>query len=95
MTEKPKLAWKGTWIPKKIWENEDLSWMEKCVWAEVFNLEDEEKGGCWASNGYLAKKFNTSQQTMTNTICKLKKLDLIKQVSFDGRTRVIKTVFLD
>jgi hypothetical protein len=93
--KQPKRAWKGTWIPKSIWENENLTWMEKCIWAEIFNLDDDDKGGCWASNAFLAKKFNTSPQTITNTICKLKKLNLIKQVCFDGRTRVLKSTYLD
>jgi predicted HTH transcriptional regulator len=93
--KEPTRAWKGTWIPKEIWENQEITWMEKCIWAEIFNLDDETKGGCWASNAFLAKKFNTSPQTITNAICNLKKLGLLKQISFNGRQRVLKSIYLD
>jgi len=86
-------GWRGTWIPKRIWEAKDITWMEKCVLAEIDNLFDEDEGGCWASNQYIANNMESSPKSVSNIIAKLKKLNYIEQVSFDGRFRVLKVKY--
>ena len=49
---------KGVWIPKEIWENNDLTWMEKLLFTEIDSLDAEQ--GCYASNKYFGKFFNLS-----------------------------------
>ena len=47
---------KGVWIPKEIWLNEELTLMEKCFLTEIDSLDREQ--GCFASNQYFADFFH-------------------------------------
>ena len=42
--EKPSRDFKGIWIPKEIWESENLSIMEKVLFVEIHSLDNER--GC-------------------------------------------------
>lgn len=84
-----KREWQGTWIPKEIWNCRELSWMDKCLWAEIRNLESDEVGGCYASDAYFAEMFGSTGSSIRNKICKLTKLGFIRKASYDGRTRVM------
>ncbi len=52
-------AFKGVWIPKEIWENKELSWMEKLFLTEINSLDND--NGCFASNNYFASFFDLSK----------------------------------
>lgn len=82
---------KGVWIPVEIWEAEGLSWMEKCLWAEISSLGTEDKP-CYASNAYLAEMFNSSEASIANMISKLRSLNMIKNIAYDGRHRKIVAI---
>lgn len=86
---------KGIWIPREFWLIEGLSPMEKILWSEIDSLYDEEKKGCFASNEYLARFMQVKERTVRDVLCKLRKLKLIEDVSFDGRQRVIKALLPD
>jgi hypothetical protein len=86
MSEKNEKVFRGVWVPAEIWETHTLSWMEKSLWAEISSLGTEEKP-CFASNAYLAAKFNSTESSISNMISKLKSLGMVKQVSYDGRSR--------
>lgn len=86
MSEKNEKVFRGVWIPAEIWENHTLSWMEKCLWAEISSLGTEEKP-CFASNGFLAVKFNSTESSISNMISRLKSMGMIKHLSYDGRSR--------
>lgn len=86
-------AWRGTWIPKRIWLAKDITWMEKCVLAEIDNLFDEDEGGCWASNEYIASNMDSSQKSISNMISRLKERGYVKQVNFNGRFRILKVIY--
>jgi len=83
---------KGIWIPREIWLHPELLPLEKLLWAEVHSLYDREKKGCYASNEYLAEFFSVSERYIREMLNKLKGLGFVKQVSFDGRQRVIMAV---
>ncbi len=83
---------KGIWIPKEIWLNKDFLCSEKCLWSEIDSLYDQDRGGCYASNEYLAEFLNLKERRVREMISKLKSLGWLEQVSFDGRTRVLKAV---
>ena len=84
-------VFRGVWIPSEIWHNHDLTWMEKCLWAEIGSLGDE-KNPCYASNAYLAKMFNSTESSISNMVSKLRSLNMIKDISYDGRYRKIVAV---
>lgn len=83
-------SFKGVWIPKEIWLDENLTILEKVILVEIDSLDTEETG-CIASNEYLANFCNCTETKVSLAIKKLKELDLIEQVSFDGRKRILKS----
>lgn len=86
---------KGIWIPREIWLREDLSALEKTLWAEIHSLFDRESGGCYASNEYLATFCGVQDRRLREMISNLKSKGLVEQVSFNGRVRVIKAIVPD
>lgn len=83
---------KGIWIPREIWLHPELSPLEKLLWSEVHSLYDRERGGCYASNTYLYQFLGIKERHLQEMMSHLKELGLIEQVSFDGRTRIIKAI---
>lgn len=82
----------GIWIPREIWLNKSLNGDEKALWAEIQSLHDDEKGGCFASNEYLMEFMNCQERALQNMLSKLKKMNLLEQVSFNGRQRILKAI---
>lgn len=80
---------KGVWIPKEIYLDDNLNWTEKILLIEIDSLDNE--NGCYASNEYFADFLSKSKVYISNCISKLKKDGYIRQESFDGRTRVLKS----
>lgn len=70
-----KRDFKGIWIPKEIWLNEDLSIMEKLFLIEIDSLDNEE--GCYASNEHFSNFFGLSKNRCTEIIKSLEKKELI------------------
>ncbi|MEK2534328.1 DnaD domain protein [Tetragenococcus halophilus] len=64
-------AFKGVWIPKEIWLDKDLNWVEKVLLVEIDSLDNDE--GCWASNSYFADFFNLSKNRISILISSLSK----------------------
>lgn len=85
----PVRQFKGVWIPREIWEHPDLTWLEKCLLAEIDSLSRHEKP-CTASNGWLGKRFNVSEERMANIISDLRHRGFIEDVGFNGRIRSIR-----
>ncbi len=85
----PSRAFKGVWIPRSLWLNKKLTWLQKCVLAEVDSLAESEKRPCTASNEYFAGLFDVSTGRMANIISELRQAGWIKTVSFDGKFRGI------
>lgn len=84
----PRKHFKGVWIPKEIWEDNSLTWLDKALLAEIWALSGDD--GCFASNEYLASKFDVTEATMKNKISILRKRGYVKTVRFDGRSRWLK-----
>ena len=81
---------KGVWIPKEIWLNEKLTLLEKIIFVEIDSLDNENH--CVAGNEYFATFCNCSESKVSKAIKKLKDLNMIEEVSFDGRHRKIRVV---
>jgi hypothetical protein len=63
--------------------------MEIVLLAEIDSLDGPD--GCIASNEYFAKFMGLSYKYISEMITNLKRIGLIKQVSFNGRKRVLKS----
>lgn len=81
---------KGIWIPKEVWLDGDLSAIDKIVLAEIYSLDVEDNGGCYASNEYLAWFCKCSETKVSKAISKLKEQGYIKQEKTDGRNRWLR-----
>ena len=81
---------KGVWIPKEIWLDERLNALDKIILTEIDSLDCGEDG-CYASNEYIAKFCQCSEWKVSTAISKLIDLGYIKALSFDGRTRKLKS----
>ena len=60
---------KGVWIPKDVWLDHNLTWMEKLLLVEIDSLDAEK--GCFASNGYFGEFFNLSNSRVSEMITSL------------------------
>ena len=81
-----KREWKGIWIPKEIWLNEDLTLQEKIFLVEIMSLDGE--NGCFASNDYFAKFFKISKTRVSLVIKSLiDKKFLSSHISIDMGNR--------
>ena len=87
-------AFKGIWIPKEIWLNEDLTVMEKLFLVEIDSLDNEK--GCYASNKYFADFFGISKGRCSQIINSLNEKQLISiEYFYEGKEvkkRTIKVV---
>lgn len=90
MTNNLPRDFKGIWIPKELWIDQRLSYLEKALMAEIDSLDCGEEH-CFAANDYFEKMFNAKTRTISQAITKLKRLGFIQQVGFDGRTRKLKS----
>lgn len=90
--ENPVKQYKGVWMPKEILDNPDLTPTEKILLAIIESLDDEEVGGCYASNEYLGNKLGVTEKMASWTISNLKKKGYLAQTKFDGRRRFIRSV---
>lgn len=85
---------KGVWIPKEVWLDENLSALEKVILIEIDSLDTEENH-CYASNKYLAEFCRCSEIKVSQAIKKFLELGYIEQISFDGRTRILRSRLKD
>lgn len=81
---------KGVWIPKEVWLDTRLNALDKVILTEIDSLDNGERG-CYASNRHLAEFCQCSENKVSTTISKLKKLGYIYVQSFDGRTRELRS----
>lgn len=78
---------KGIWIPREIWLNNDLGILEKVLLAEIDSLEG--KKGCFASNQYFAEFLGVAKGTVANMLSALSKKGYLNITSENGANRKI------
>ena len=88
-------AFKGIWIPAEIWLHPRISIQSKTLWAEINSLDNEEAGGCYASDDYLMNFMGLKKSRLHEILSELKSCGLLMIMSFDGRTRVLKAITPD
>ena len=84
-------AFKGVWIPNYIYLDDNLSWLEKFVIAEINSLDNER--GCFASNDYFASFFKCGKKYISEVINGLvKKGYVTSEIEYEGK--VVKSRIL-
>lgn len=86
---KPQRKFKGVWIPRAIWTSPKLTWLEKCLLAEIDCLS-EPGSPCSASNDYLAGMFGVTAKRIANMLPELRARGFLKgDFSAEGRKLVV------
>lgn len=57
----------GAWLPAEILYNHAITPRQKILYCTIFNLSNQ-KGYCWATNGYFAKEFDVSHDSVGRDI---------------------------
>ena len=83
---------KGIWIPKEIWEREDLTVMERLFYSEITSLDN--KDGCFAGNQYFATLFSISKTRVSVIINSLVSKKYLTSIIIykEGTKQILKRV---
>lgn len=74
-------------IEDYVAEDNKLNSTDKLVYSIIKALANS-KGYCYATNRYIADKYNFSKSTISNTISKLKKCNYIHTETVDYQRRI-------
>ena len=80
----------GIWIPRNVYLNKDLTWIEKILLVEIDSLDKSDRG-CFASNDYFSEFLGVSKTHISKSIKHLIELKFVRLHSFNGRTRILKS----
>jgi hypothetical protein len=80
----------GIWIPRDVYLNTDLTWIEKILLIEIDSLDKGNKG-CFASNDYFSEFLGVSKTHISKSIKRLIELNFVVLKSFNGRIRILKS----
>jgi len=83
MSEKLKRAFKGIWIPARLYLEKELSWTEKILLIEIDSLSTD-KRGCFASNAHFAEFIGIKEMPVKNMLTSLKKRGYIEYSTAGG-----------
>ena len=83
---------KGINIPLEILSDENLKHSEMILWAYIHEFYKEQHGGCKLANDDLSLIMGLEKSRICQILAKLRSLALLKNISFDGRTRIMKAV---
>lgn len=76
---------KGVWIPREIWLNEQLSLVQKAMLVEIDSLSVNGKP-CFASNQHFADFLGISRATVKRALHELEEKGLVNiQIEYDGK----------
>ena len=97
--EKYQSKSKGIWFPNEMILEHELSggngkylgWVAKFIFLEIHSYTQNKKD-CYFSNAYLANKYHITNRQVSKHISELVKMGWIKQVSFDGKKRFLKSL---
>lgn len=80
----------GIFIPVEILEKADLTLLEQILISLIHALYSKDHGGCLEKNEFFSKRLHVKENTIAKALTSLRQKDLVEDVSFDGRNRVIK-----
>jgi DNA-binding Lrp family transcriptional regulator len=84
---------KGIWIPKNVYLDRTLTWVEKLIFVEINSFHDDDRD-CFISNETLAEFFDVTVRHVQRSLKKLKEGGWIKIVNdkVDGKRYLIPVV---
>lgn len=82
---------KGVWIPKHIWLNNSLTWMQKLLLVEIDSLDEIDH--CFASNAHFAEHLQLSASRISELIGQLLGLGYITiSRQYKGKQEIKRTI---
>jgi hypothetical protein len=87
----PKLEVTAVTIPIEVWNRNDISWLEKCLLAEIHACGGH-RGQCFAGNDWLAKTMGMTPGSVMTSISKFRKLSLVLDEG-THKSRLLRTLF--
>lgn len=72
-----KQGFTGVWIPEYIFNNDEISFTEKFVWAYIASFSGSRLKCCIQSNATIADRLGMSERTVSSAIQKLKELGFV------------------
>jgi hypothetical protein len=81
--EEPTRGFQGVWIPASLWNEPNITWLEKALIAEIDNLSSQSP--CFASSEYLAVRLDSTPASIRNMLSDLTRKGFIWQLGSDGR----------
>ena len=93
--EKHEKKCTGWWIPiyvVELFQSKEINKGELLLLATIHSLSKTDEG-CFASNKYLGGQIGTGESQVCEMIGHMKKLNLIQQVKFDGRSRWLEVYY--
>ena len=94
MSETYERGFIGVFISAQVYLDKRLTRLDKDILTEINCLQDKERGGCYASNKYLADFCQCNETTVSKSISKLKQLNYIIDISTDCTQRILRTTAL-
>lgn len=94
--ENHKKQFTGYWIPRELvdlFERRKITAEELILLQQIGSLVKSGPYGvgCWASDKWLADRMGLSERTIRTQLAKLRELNLLKNVCFEGRVRYMET----
>lgn len=91
--EKHHPKFKGVFIPAGLWELFQAAKItpREFLLLTIIDALCNHRGGCFASNAWFAKQIRATPDHIRHMLGAMKKMKYIRQVSFDGRKRILET----
>lgn len=80
----------------RLWEKGTINDSEFLLLGKILILQDEQRGGCWASNAWLGKWWGgRHEKHVSRILAKFERLKLIQIKNRRGKDRLVVTRFVD
>lgn len=93
--DQPREHYRGTFLPVeliRLYESRTINAEEVLLLSKLDALQDPKRGGCWASNEYLAGWWGKSGRWVSETISKFEELGLVRTSQVEHGDRIIKVL---
>jgi hypothetical protein len=82
---------KGVWIPKEIWLDTNLTWMQRLLLVEIDSLDSADH--CFASNAHFAQHLQLSKSRISDLVSSLEQDGYIQcSLNYQGKQVIKRTI---
>ena len=82
---------KGVWIPREIWLDTNLTWMQRLLLVEIDSLDSADH--CFASNAHFAEHLQLSKSRISDLVSSLEQAGYIRcSLDFKGKQVIKRTI---